>query len=106
EDLRHRLLCHAEAVIPDRDDGVVPIAPRPEIDAPALLLELGSVVQEVGHDLGKPSRVGVDHDRRLGETDVELVAAGIDDRLAWFARRPHRWFMIHPFRAGVYRCLW
>jgi hypothetical protein len=60
EDLRHHLLRHAEAVISHRDDGIVPLAASPEIDAPAVLLELGRVVQEVGDDLGKPRRVGVD----------------------------------------------
>ena len=47
---------------------------------------LGGVVEQVGDDLGEPRRVAVDHDRGLGETDVELVAMRVDDRLAGLDR--------------------
>ncbi len=87
EHARQHVGRQADARVLHHDHRVVAIALGQHLDVAALGRVLGRVVQQVGHDLAQPRRVGVHHQRaRRREPRREVVAAGVDQRAAGLDR--------------------
>ena len=75
---------NADAGILHRHHHVAPLPLRRQVDATAVLAELGGVVEQVQKHLRQPGLIGVDEDRLCRQSHRQFVALFFDERTARF----------------------
>ena len=82
KDARKHVRGNAQAVITHADDGLCSLLLGRKPDVPPVRRVLGSVIQEIGDDLGQPNRIRLQPHRLRRQGFDQLVFAGPDKRVA------------------------
>src|SRR5262249_3702294 len=82
-------------------DNFVPLMLGGKPDVTPVLGVLGSIIEQVGEDLGEADRVCVQMDRLRRQCDGQLMAVGVDEGAGRFDGAPHDYRQFNPLLAQL-----